>query len=707
MPRPTASLSRRPFPLNLLIRAVAFLGSAALATVVIAASAVVLAWATWLESRWGTPAVQFGAYQSTWFAVLMGLLGVNVLSATIVRIPWRKKQTGFLLVHAGILMLLVGCWLTQKDGVDGQMSLLEGGRSSTVLESGHHFELSISEDGETNEVTIPFNPGPFNWDDYRRLGWFPWSLVDCDRGVIYDSPGVKLETIDYYSDSSRVHVPEVKLRVAHGPAADKKDTNAWEPVTLAVSSFGGHRNSPHGTRSVGAWRELSQGEIALFRMATTRAETEAFLDSRPQDPLGQSGQIVLYAGGKKFHFQVDDLEGKPPVALGDSGLSVKLQEFDRKSLRVVLATYCSKSVRTNTISVPQFTLFNSSDSPQTKKPKFDHTTPAGALVLHGFQINLDQQDLTNGVFGSFWFDPYTSDTSKDTDPAVSRPLRIAASRPRLDILQGHNQTLYYRTWRAPRVGAIAELPTDGSKTVVFSPATFKPGNDKNDEKSKDDLIPATIYVEKFTPAQQPDIQIRSLPFKKDGPKTPRVKVRLSMNGIAQEFWLANAADGDLPLRLLPDTVDLGFCVVLDDFERRLDPGTSRPAGYSSQIDFVKKQNSSMDGAGMDESVYEEDVIVSLNRPASFTDPADGRTYRFFQSSFAGPYRPGDPQFDQIIGGSRKSDELYQSTFSVSSDPGRQLKYAGCLMIVAGIAVMYYMKAYFFRRGGTRGVRYEA
>ena len=307
-------------------------------------------------------------------------------------------------------------------------------------------------------------------------------------------------------------------------------------------------------------------------------------------------------------------------------------------------------------------------------------------------------------------------------------MRIAASRPRFDILQGHDQKLYYRTWRAPSVGVIAELPADGSKTVIFSPATFKQGDDKNDEKSKDDLIPATVYVERFTPAQQPEIQIRSLPFRKDGPKKPRVKVCLSVNGNSQEFWLTDeaAAEADderrcfvsgdskttshatdsgqgAALRLLPDTVDLGFSVVLDDFERRLDPGTSRPAGYSSQIDFAKKQKSSMDGAGMDKSVYEKDIIVSLNQPVSFTDPADGRTYRFFQSSFAGPYRPGDPQFDQVVGGRRKSDELYQSTFSVSSDPGRQLKYAGCLMIVAGIVVMYYMKAYFFRRGGrSRG-----
>jgi hypothetical protein len=189
-----------------------------------------------------------------------------------------------------------------------------------------------------------------------------------------------------------------------------------------------------------------------------------------------------------------------------------------------------------------------------------------------------------------------------------------------------------------------------------------------------------------------------------------------VDGNSRDFWLANAgtaesiserrgvvtgkvkgkdpeATPEATLRLLNNSVELGFAVILDDFEQRLDPGTSRPSGFSSRIDFVKKDKIE----NKEEYAYEEDVLVTLNRPASFTDPADGKTYRFFQTSRDGPFRPGDPEFDRIVGGKRKSDELYLSVFSVASDPGRQLKYAGCLMIVAGIAVMYYMKAYFFRR----------
>ena len=697
------------------VRLLSFLGSAALATVMISTIAVVLAWATWLESRWGTQAVQFGVYHSIWFAILLGLLGINVLAAAVVRFPWRKKQTGFLLVHAGILVLLIGCWMTWQDGIDGQMSLLEGDSSSTVVEPDLHFKLAIVSDrhsgnissvhSDTALVDIPFRPGPFNWSDYDRLGWFPWLLTKRDCGVIYDRDGVKLEVLDYYADSRRVFVPELKLRVAHGPSPDKLDVESWKPVTLAVRSFGQNRMSPHGSTSVGAWRELEHGEIVFFRLAASKAETEAFIDSRPEGPLGRNGQVVIHADGKKFHFLVDDLKDKKPKTLGDTGLAVRLLEFNRRRLQVALEVLHAEGTG------------------------LQDMRRAGILVLHGLQSNLDRQDEKNKVYGSFWFDPEENGALEDGDAEpVSRPIRLAASRPRLDIIQGQDEQLYYRIWRAPCMGKTGLFPTDGSEMVVFDRRAFVPTSNSDKEETADnkklvelldEIVPATVYVESFTPSQYAGVEIRPLEFKKDGQKSQRAKVRLSIDGASREFWLANAAAPDdkdeqrrlvkgaptdsddsageelrdnargAAIKLVNSTHKLGFSVVLNDFQRRLDPGTSRPAGYSSRIDFVGN-----DGSG---KILEENVPVALNRPVDFTDPVDGRSYRFFQASFAGPYRPGDAEFDRTVSAGRNVDEVYRSVFSVASDPGRQLKYAGCLMIVAGIVVMYYMKAYFFRK----------
>jgi hypothetical protein len=90
-------------------------------------------------------------------------------------------------------------------------------------------------------------------------------------------------------------------------------------------------------------------------------------------------------------------------------------------------------------------------------------------------------------------------------------------------------------------------------------------------------------------------------------------------------------------------------------------------------------------------------LITLNEPMSFTDPRTGRSYRLFQESFAGPWKPGDEQFDQVVPSGSKKDQLFVSYLTVNYDPGRGLKYTGSLLIVVGVAIVFYMRGHFFRR----------
>ena len=99
-----------------LFRLYAAMASLELAVVTIAASVLVLAWATlWVERLYGSEAARFAVYGTWWFAALLLLLALNVLAAALIRFPWRKKQTGFVVTHAGILVLLAGClWSARR-----------------------------------------------------------------------------------------------------------------------------------------------------------------------------------------------------------------------------------------------------------------------------------------------------------------------------------------------------------------------------------------------------------------------------------------------------------------------------------------------------------------------------------------------------------------------------------------------------------------
>ena len=181
---------------------------------------------------------------------------------------------------------------------------------------------------------------------------------------------------------------------------------------------------------------------------------------------------------------------------------------------------------------------------------------------------------------------------------------------------------------------------------------------------------------------------------------PTARVRLAVDGTAKELEVpVTSAESTLDKQhivagkhrqtavvLRQDAVDLGFAIHLRRFRQRLDPGSGMASHYSSLVDFRDRSDPPRTLA--------ENVLITLNAPVDFVDPRSRRTYRLFQSSFKGPWRPGDTEFDELAGNDRSRDRVYMSQFSVNYDPGRGLKYAGCVLIVAGITIVYYLRRFF-------------
>ena len=130
MTRPRLRSPEQPWWLRLFLGLYESLASLQLAVVLIGGSALVLALATLVESAYGdaskSGAANWAIYQTWWFAALNGLLALNVLCAALIRFPWKKAQTGFLMTHAGLLLILGGSLVTRLYGVDANVSILEG-----------------------------------------------------------------------------------------------------------------------------------------------------------------------------------------------------------------------------------------------------------------------------------------------------------------------------------------------------------------------------------------------------------------------------------------------------------------------------------------------------------------------------------------------------------------------------------------------------
>jgi len=248
-------------------RMVAAAASLRLAVGLLALDAGLLAWATWIESRNGAPAAHFAVYDSVWFLAINAVLAANVLCAVLIRFPWKRRHTGFITTHAGILVLLGGCLLSCLGGIEAHLPVFEGRAVHEAYTDSWHFELSpspldapslsdeagekatdspdsllkkgtgseppganVSESGSRETpaplvqpvplvqptpepICVPFVAGPFNWADYAERSWFPWRIAHRSQGRIYDRAGVVLEVLDYQKNVEDADEPQPQGKV--------------------------------------------------------------------------------------------------------------------------------------------------------------------------------------------------------------------------------------------------------------------------------------------------------------------------------------------------------------------------------------------------------------------------------------------------------------------------------------------------------------
>lgn len=118
-----------------------FCASLKLAVIVILAISLILGVATFYEARYGIPPVQELVYGSRLFLGAMALLAINVMAAALIRYPWKRKQTGFVVTHLGILILLGGCLASYRLSVDGVLMLRPGDSAKDFALRTERFQI--------------------------------------------------------------------------------------------------------------------------------------------------------------------------------------------------------------------------------------------------------------------------------------------------------------------------------------------------------------------------------------------------------------------------------------------------------------------------------------------------------------------------------------------------------------------------------------
>lgn len=306
-------------------RLFAFSASLRLAVTTILALAFVLAAATFYEASYGIDAVQLMVYQSGWFAGLLGVLALNVFAAAAIRFPWKRHQTGFVITHAGILVLLFGCVWGFHRSIDGVVAVRQGSGASYVRLKREHFMLRWADERRRGEVRMPVDlatagayPSLWRFVASPVLGaskaptWPSGETLDLQVPAEFSAAMgqlVHLRVIDWYpaaeaedrirpaQGGERTAGPAVRVVIAGAPPGMSRD-NASDSAPVLADLWLHHRGAaaPVHESSDGIGAEQRIGPMVLRLLVLgDQAELDRFeaYDAEAELPTGAMGLIEI------------------------------------------------------------------------------------------------------------------------------------------------------------------------------------------------------------------------------------------------------------------------------------------------------------------------------------------------------------------------------------------------------------------------------
>ncbi|MDR2763292.1 MAG: hypothetical protein LBB88_11870 [Planctomycetaceae bacterium] len=696
--------------ISLLSYLLRFFGSLTIGIILMIILVILLAWGTFIESAYGRRVATFALYGSNWFAGLLLIFGLNILCAILNRLMLGRLSFPFILSHCGIIVLLIGAALTWTSGEEAQITIPEGVASEYAVKTDsqqftlENIVLNSSAVNSNISVSIPFTPGPFNWDEYksdskinhevqsyRDTLWFALQFGRRDTGKLQtpkNLSGVSVEVLDYYASSSVRRVSPMKLNMLwkkiRREVTDLGEVveyaRNWETVELSVPEHDEYM--PMEIR--GQHVEMSAGERVGFYVTTLMSELEAFKIGKPdkKNNFGKLGQLVLFFDGKNHYIDVEKL-----LQETEDGKSFSVSGTD---FRITDVRFIMRSL------VMRFALVSASG--ERRIILVDADNPEMNIHAPAF-----------GVFVSYWVDSEL--LTKNFSEYIAESMLKRVSQPRVEFLQASDKQLYYRFWDGRNVVSIGMVPNPSLMNPPGSKPIFTLGAGTEQE--------VEIRLEWFEPHDLPGRRIVQQSVGRSMNGVQRALLRVTVDGVEDTFWLRAIAPTLGPAQPERDqvryicgkgrtisivwnyaTVDLGFGIFLKKFEKRTEPGTRMASHYASRVDFVNIKKSENKSRGITQlseefNTIKENVTISMNQPAVFR--GNGRRYRIYQSEFSGPFHPGDYRFHDFYDGkifeweTKPRDRIYLSTLSINADPGRGLKYLGSFMLLFGIAWMFYGK----------------
>lgn len=531
-----------------------FFSSLKLAVFSLLLLSAVLAYATIVGSYYGMRGSQIVVYQRWWFGGVLFLLGLNVFCAAMIRFPWKAKQTGFVLTHLGIIVLLIGSFVTQQFGIDGNLPVPEKKQSGEVILNNLKLTLTDQKTGKSQDFYVPES-------HVTTEG----KIVEIDLGegqsLVAEKfiPRAIAETKWVESPLKGVGVPAVKI----GLSNDRFQIEEWLKAGLQGQSS-----------------ELNLGPaIVTFEKLSGPSEEKAFFRKvapAEKPKTTDKGQLLVEWKGERYALRIADLLGKWRT-FGDSGLEIQVERYLPYAV-VEGKKLVSKNNEPVNPAV-EVAIRNTKGTPKVEKQTVFALFPEFNTIHKG--KNKDEQGL--GV------------TLSMQAPQEVESLRgVGKSRGRLFLAQtADDSKLLYRV-----LAAAGSVNSQGELSIG--------------KKVETGWMNIELEAKQWLKAAVIDEEPRSVETIEGADEPYLSAIRLIRNN-GSPFWLLegmgkaiSVGSSDLVVSYQRDKLNLPFQLYLDKFTMGTNPGTNTAASFISNV-TVKDPQANKD----------REAVISMNEPLKY------------------------------------------------------------------------------------------
>ena len=109
------------------------------------AFAIAIAYATFIENDYGTPASKALIFNTRWFELIMVLLTINLVGNIFKYKLFRWAKATTLIFHLSFIVVLIGAGITRYISFEGSMHIREGATSNTIVSADTYLQFKVDD----------------------------------------------------------------------------------------------------------------------------------------------------------------------------------------------------------------------------------------------------------------------------------------------------------------------------------------------------------------------------------------------------------------------------------------------------------------------------------------------------------------------------------------------------------------------------------